>query len=134
MSEKHEKWVIFALIALALWYLYKKYATHGVTTSVTSKIGDGPVSDPTITYYPNGPANRMTPFHSPGISNLVYGVNGSIVNQTQENSLPPNSTSWPYFRPAQPAYVTGAQMPGPAKSQMIRTGQFTYGTLPVLRY
>lgn len=129
MSEKNEKWIIFALIALALWWLFKKYGTGQGQTAVVSNTIGGVPGDTATTFYPNG---------------------GSLANPRTESGLPASTTvkSFPAAQPSVLSYI----FPGPARqwtpsqtstppriapaSQMVSAGvQYSGGNVssPILR-
>ena len=119
MNEKHEKWVILVLIALAIWWLLKKYSTTSAT--VSASVGGVPVSSQTTT----------------------YGSNGSIVSQIDEllmGSQPQNSSAPIAYAPAQPSVVTNPSYPkitytAPAPvSQMVRSGVYTSSVPSIQRF
>lgn len=120
MNEKHEKWIIFALIALALWWLFKKYGT-GQTAVVSNTVGGVP-GDVGIIYYP---------------------PSGSIVNPRTEYALPAETTVkiFPAAQPYTPISqikpsITSAPPRIASASQMIAAGPAYSGgnvSSPILR-
>jgi hypothetical protein len=129
--EKHEKWIIFALIALAVWYMFKKYST-GQTAVVTSTVGGIPNGAPGTTYYPgtSGPN-----YDSSTLADwLGLGYSGSTVNPTTEPGVSAQTTKSP-FTPAQPSDPSPYQVT--PINNLKGAGTFTYTggnvSSPVLR-
>lgn len=120
MSEKHEKWIIFALIALVLWWLFKKYGA-GQTAVVSNTVGGVP-GDTATTYYP---------------------PSGSMVNPRTEYATPAETTTkifpaaQPYapYAPLKPS-ITSAPPRIASASAMIAAGPVYSGgnvSSPILR-
>lgn len=81
MFEKHEKWFILGIIALAIYYFYKRGKTQQGQTDLLM--------------------TRPEP--------SMYSAPGSLVNPTIEEILPAQTTYTPPFAAAQPATVPISQ-------------------------
>lgn len=134
MNEKHEKWVIFALVALALWWLFSKYgkSTSAGQTAVVSNIIGGVPGDSSTTYYPaeKSPGDIQPVSPIGGLYQDTYSIwnKGSVVNPIAEHTVPVTITQKP-FAPAQPA------MPTKPVSNIRLAGSFTGGqSIALLRY
>lgn len=128
MNEKHEKWIIFALIALALWWLFKKYSVKGQTAVVSNVIGGVPGDSQSTYYAGDGAAVRGPVLPANPVSEIPSQYyswrGGSIVNPTHE-VIPPTATAKP-FVPAQPSTSSPARLP----ARYVNDAR----TLAVLRY
>lgn len=82
MFERHEKWFVLAIIAIAIWYFYKKGSMPGVSVA----------------------GSEANPYGQLGLA-------GSLVNQAVEPGTvqPAQATSPVRFTPAQPSTVPISQ-------------------------
>lgn len=86
MFEKHEKWFVLGIIALVIYYFYKK----------GKPMQSGAVVEPGTEFY----------------SNVFGKMQGSLVDQTTEPGAvqPAQATTPVVYRPAQPSGVAKSQI------------------------